>query len=509
LDTTTQAQLAIAPDVQAGRWLVLAAVCLAGLVLPLSFTGAAVALPAIGRALGGSATALNWVVNGFMLAFGSCLMVAGAMADAFGRKRVFASGIVLFVLASIGVAAAPSVVAIGWLRALQGVAAALSMAGGSAALAQEFDGHARIRAFSLLGTTFGVGLAFGPLIAGSLIQAQGWRAIFMLCAVVGALAFVFGVPRMRETRDPQARGVDWAGGASFTVTLVLLTWALMEVPERGWTDGVVFALFVAAAVGLAAFITIEQRVARPMLDLSLFRFRRFVGVQVLPLATACYVVMLVVLPARLIGIEGQGETEAGITMIALSLPLLVVPLLAVQLAHRWSAATLTCAGLLVAATGFWWLGEIAPGQPATAWIAPMLVTGFGTGFAWGLMDGLSVSVVPKERAGMATGIFSTTRVAGEAIALAAVGAALTALIVGQAGPSHAVNAATWMEAAHRTAMGNVPAALALLPAGSGPALTQAYGVAFAQLAHALAAFSVVSAAVVYGLLGRMRLGVAE
>ncbi|KMW44245.1 MFS transporter [Ralstonia insidiosa] len=488
----------------ARRWLVLAAVCMAGLILPLSFTGAAVATPAIGRTLGGSATALNWVVNGFMLAFGSCLMVAGAMADAFGRKRIFASGIALFVLASIGVAVAPGVTAIGWLRGLQGVAAAMSMAGGSAALAQEFDGHARIRAFSLLGTTFGVGLAFGPLIAGALIQAAGWRAIFALCAVVGTLAFVFGVPRMRETRDPDARGVDWAGAASFTATLVLLTWALMEAPERGWADGAVLMLFAAAVIGLVAFIVIEQRVSRPMLDLSLFRFRRFVGVQFLPIATACYVVMLVVLPARLIGIEGQSETQAGITMIALSLPLLMVPLLAVQLAHRWSAATLTCAGLLVAAVGFWWLGDVAPGAAATAWIAPMLLTGFGTGFAWGLMDGLSVSVVPKERAGMATGIFSTTRVAGEAIALAVVGAALTALIVAQTGTSGTVSAAAWMEAAHRTAMGNVSAALTLLPAGSGPMLTAAYGVAFAQLAHALAVVSVVSAAVVWGLLGRSR-----
>ncbi len=489
-------------QVHAGRWLVLAAVCMAGVILPLSFTGAAVATPAIGRTLGGSATALNWVVNGFMLAFGSCLMVAGAMADAYGRKRIFASGIALFVLASIGVAMAPSVMAIGWLRALQGVAAALSMAGGSAALAQEFDGHARIRAFSLLGTTFGVGLAFGPLIAGALVQTMGWRAIFVLCAVVGTLAFVFGVPCMRETRDPQARGVDWAGAASFTATLVLLTWALMEVPERGRADGVVLALFAAAALGLTAFIVIEQRVTRPMLDLSLFRFRRFVGVQFLPIATACYVVMLVVLPARLIGIEGQGETEAGITMIALSLPLLAVPLLAVQLAHRWSAATLTCFGLLLAAVGFWWLGDVAPGQPATAWIAPMLLTGFGTGFAWGLMDGLSVSVVPKERAGMATGIFSTTRVAGEAIALAVVGAVLSALIVAQTGTSGVVSAGTWMEAAHRTAMGNVSAALALLPAGSSPMLTSAYGAAFTQLARALAGVSVISAVVVWALLGR-------
>ena len=250
------------------------------------------------------------------------------------------------------------------------------------------------------------------------------------------------------------------------------------------------------------FVFVDAGGRRVHLAHVVWRSGAEVGVQFLQLATACYVAMLVLLPARLIGIEGQGETEAGVTMIALSLPLLVVPLLAVQLAHRCSAAALTCGGLLVAAMGFWWLGDVAPGQPAAAWILPMLLTGFGTGFAWGLMDGLSVSVVPKERAGMATGIFSTTRVAGEAVTLAVVGAVLTALIVSQARASGGANVATWMEAAHRTAMGNVPAALALLPAASAPTLISAYVAAFAQIAHALAVVSVVSAAVVWGLLGR-------
>ncbi len=144
----------------------LAAICLAALILPLSFTGGTVATPMIGRDLGGSPLALNWITNAFMLSFGSLLMTAGALADTFGRKRVFASGVLAFVIISIVIAWAPNILWLDVLRAAQGIAAAAALAGGSAALAQAFDGMARTRAFSLLGTSFGVGLAFGPLLAG-------------------------------------------------------------------------------------------------------------------------------------------------------------------------------------------------------------------------------------------------------------------------------------------------------------------------------------------------------
>ncbi|ALN60659.1 major facilitator superfamily MFS_1, putative [Lysobacter enzymogenes] len=148
------------------RFWILGAICLAGLVLPLSFTAPPVAIPAIAAELGGSPVALNWMTNAFMLAFGSCLMAAGTLADTYGRKRVFATGIVAFAAVSLLLALAPSLAALNALRVLQGVAAALALAGGNAALSQEFHGPARIRAFSLLGTAFGLGLAFGPSLAG-------------------------------------------------------------------------------------------------------------------------------------------------------------------------------------------------------------------------------------------------------------------------------------------------------------------------------------------------------
>lgn len=415
-------------ETQTGKLPVLMAVCLAALVLPLSFSGGAVATPAIGNDLGGSPTTLNWITNAFMLTFGSSLMAAGALADQFGRKRLFMTGIVAFSIFSLALSRAPTILILDVFRAGQGFAAAAALAGGTSALAQEFEGQARTRAFSLLGTTFGVGLAFGPLLAGFLIELFGWRAIFLSGTVIGTISLLLTATQMQESRDPDASGLDWPGAFTFTGTLTLFTYGMIEAPDMGWSHPVILAALLGSVAMLAAFILVEARSARPMLDLSLFRYPRFVGVQVLPIATCyCYVVLLVLLPLRFIGVGGLNEIEAGLLLIALSAPMLVVPLAAAYLVRWFSAGILSGVGLLLAAIGLFWLGRVDPASSGMAVAFPMLLIGLGTGLPWGLMDGLSVSVVPKERAGMATGIFSTTRVAGEGVALAIVSAILASL----------------------------------------------------------------------------------
>ena len=150
----------------AERWLVLLSVCLAAMTMPLTFTGPAVALSRIAADLGGSPIALNWVTNAFMLTFGASLMAAGALADNHGRKRIFLSGLCLYVAASLGAMLAPDIVWFDMFRAAQGIGSAFAFAGGASALAQEFEGPLRLRAFSFLGTSFGIGLAFGPIASG-------------------------------------------------------------------------------------------------------------------------------------------------------------------------------------------------------------------------------------------------------------------------------------------------------------------------------------------------------
>ncbi|TGT75234.1 MFS transporter [bacterium M00.F.Ca.ET.159.01.1.1] len=480
----------------AGKWLVLLAVCLAAMTMPLSFTGPAVALSRIAADLGGSPIELNWVTNAFMLTFGASLMAAGALADNHGRKRIFLIGLATYVLAALGATLAPSIVWFDIFRALQGIGGAVAFAGGASALAQEFDGQSRLRAFSFLGTSFGIGLAFGPVASGLLIDAFGWRAIFLLVALLAVAAAVLGLRAVSESRDPDATGLDWAGAGTFTLALAALTCGVLLAPQNGWADPLVIALLGMAAICFGAFVLVERRVRRPMLDLTLFRFPRFVGVQFLAAAPAyAFVVLLVLLPIRFIGIEGMSEIKAGQLMICLSGPLLILPLLAGQLARWIAPATICGVGLLVAAAGLVWLSRV----PAvdSALVSPLVLIGVGIALPWGLMDGLAVSVVPKERAGMAVGIFNTTRVACEGVALAIVMAVLSGFAALQLGDQGLAPPAEASSAAQLLVTGNVGGTAQHLPLADASALIQAYETAFDRLLVVLATITVLTAIVVF------------
>jgi len=484
----------------------LIAVCLANLMIPLAFTGPAVSVPAIGADLGGSAVALNWVVNAWMLTFASSVMATGALADLVGRKRCFLVGLGGFALASAAVGAAPGIVILDVLRGVQGVFGAMILTSGTALLAQDYHGAERARAFSLLGTTFGVGLAFGPMIAGGLVEVASWRALFFLLALIAAPIFVFGIVKVTESADPDARGVDWIGTVTFTGALAALTVAIVRGPRDGWASPVVLGLAAVCVVLLVAFVVGERRQARPMLDLSLFRYPRFVGVQLLPIATGFgFVAMLVYLPLWFIGVLGLSEVEAGLAALPITAPILVVPFLAGLLARRVAPNRLAGIGLGGVAAGCLWLTVLSPDGGVVPMIAPMLLIGIGAGLPWGLQDGLSVSVVPPERAGMASGIFTTSRVASEVIAIAAIGAGLVTLSAAALADAAAGGALPGgldpRRLADAIATGGLDAAANLAPPELREAVRAAAGEAHAEAFRAvlrgLAAIAAVSAAICF------------
>ncbi|TIV64067.1 MAG: MFS transporter, partial [Mesorhizobium sp.] len=222
----------------------------------------------------------------------------------------------------------------------------------------------------------------------------------------------------------------------------------------------------------------------------------FVGVQFLAAAPAyAFVVLLVLLPIRFIGIEGMSEIKAGQLMICLSGPLLILPLLAGQVARWIAPATICGVGLLVAAAGLVWLSRV----PAVdgALVAPLILIGAGIALPWGLMDGLAVSVVPKERAGMAVGIFNTTRVACEGVALAIVMAALSSFTAAQLGAQAFASPVQAAAAAQLLATGNVGETAQHLPKANASVLIQAYQTAFDRLLVVLATITVLTAIVVF------------
>jgi len=257
------------------------AACLTGLLIPLCFTGPAVVPPSISQELGGTAVQLNWVVNGYILTYGSAMMAAGSLTDIYGRKRVWLLGLALFALVTFAIPLAPSVVWIDVLRLVQGLGGAAAFAGAMTSLAQTFHGTLRTRVFSLLGTTFGIGLAFGPLASGWLVETLSWQWVFLATALIGVAGFLLVWKGATESRGPYSSGLDWPGAIRFTTALTSFTYGILLAPKEGWQSGYVLGALLASVALFIAFIYIERRVARPMLDLSFFRSTRFVGVQLL------------------------------------------------------------------------------------------------------------------------------------------------------------------------------------------------------------------------------------
>ncbi|MBH1580913.1 MFS transporter [Stenotrophomonas maltophilia] len=482
------------------RWTLLA-VCLAALALPLSFSAGAVAVPALARSVASSPSVLAWVTNAFMLTFGSLLLAAGGLADRYGRRRLFLLGTAGFTIATIAVCLAPTLPSLDLARGLQGVAAAAALASGTAALAHAWQGPMRGRVFALLGATFGAGVALGPLLAGLLLQALGWRSVFAVGGVLTLAAFVLGARVLPESHGERGR-LDVGGMLGFSLMLAALTLALLWLGEFGLHTVRVQLVLLATLLLGAVFICIERLHRSPLLDLSLFSQPAFLGVQLLPVATCFgYVVLLVVLPLQLLGVHGQSATLVGLQMLALSAPMLVLPMLVARWAERVGSARLCTLGLLVCASGLYLLSRHASQPSPSQWVPWLMLVGAGTALPWGLMDGLSVSVVPVQRAGMAAGIFGTVRVAGEGIALAAV-TALLALLIGHqlqgASPASLARAGAYL------ATGAREQAQALLPAMSRMQLQHASSEALATLLRVLALLTAACAALLHLLLRKRK-----
>lgn len=443
------------------------AICLAALALPLTFSGGAIATPDLARSFGYSGPLLSWVVNGFMLVFGALPLAAGALADRIGRRRVFRWGLSGFVLSGAALALAPGLLVVDLLRALQGLCAAATLAGGGAVLAQIADDSRRRRAFSLLGATFGFGLAFGPLAAGLALELGGWRAVFLLASGVASLSLFGGIGAIPESRSVPTTRFDIVGAALFAGVLICLTsWAVL-LPGRGPGHPVEIGLLGATGLGLMAFLRSQRRGSSPMIDVSLLDNRAFLAVQALPVATCfCFVTLLVVVPLQLIG-AGHDEVSAGAICMALSLPVFVIPVILSRIGHH-DPRRLVAAGLGLAGLGLVGLAFVPFDGPVLPLMAVLLVIGCGTGLPWGIMDGLAIEVAPRDKAGVAAGLFSTVRVASEGIVLALVSAGHVQVLAGLAGIGDA-------DALAIVAGGPVPA-------GLGDAVRTSHRVLFLSLA---------------------------
>lgn len=406
-------------------WPTVTAVGVASAMLPFSVTGAAMALPDMSAQLGASVSAAQWMLNAFNVTFAALPLAAGSLADRYGRRRVLLIGVTLVGAMSLLIALAPSMALVDLARAIQGGGGAAVLASGAAVLAHGTPRSRRPLAFGILGACFGSGLAVGPLVAGALVGTVGWRSVFLLVAAMSivALSCAFRAP---ESRNPQPPPFDVAGLLAFTAGLGCLSFAFVQAGTAGWTAPGTGWLLVGAALLLVLFAVVELRLGdRAMFDVRLFRRPEFVAVVCQPFTvTLGFVILLIYLPSYLQGVGQQDGLASGLLLLPLTVPVLVLPIFAGQLAAR--RAVLTSASAFIALGALLLLTL----RVDSSWLdlaLPLLPFGIGVGLAFGVMDNAAVSTVPIEHAGAAAGIFNTMRITGESVAVAGAAALLTTL----------------------------------------------------------------------------------
>jgi EmrB/QacA subfamily drug resistance transporter len=408
----------------ARKWWTLLAVSVATFMLLLDITVVNTALPAIEEDLGASFTELQWVIDAYTLSLAALVLTAGSLADRLGRRRVFAAGLGIFTVASLAAGLAPDPTFLNVARAIQGIGGAIMFAVSLALVAQEFaPGRERGTAMGIYGATIGVSVAIGPLVGGALVNALGWEWVFFLNVPVGIAAIAMTYLKLRETRDPNATRVDWAGLVTFSSALFLLVLGLLRGNEEGWGSTMIVSLFAAAAALMLAFLAIESRVKEPMLPLRLFRKPAFTGVQLAALGiSASMFALFLYITFYLQNYLGHSPLEAGLIYLPFTVINFFVAAAGGALLARLPARVIMSVGLLMSGVGLLLMGGLNPTDDWTALLGGFLIAGAGTGLLNPVIADVAVSVVPKEQSGMAAGINDTFRQVGIAVGIAAWGA---------------------------------------------------------------------------------------
>src|SRR5271170_4574807 len=405
------------------KWWTLIAVSVAIFMLLLDITVVNVALPDIQRSLHSSFEDLQWVVNAYSLTLAAFLLTAGATADLIGRRRVFVMGLIVFTASSAVCGLSTTPLMLNLARAVQGTGGAMMFATSLALIAQAFHGKERGVAFGVFGGVIGAAVAIGPVVGGVITSGIGWEWIFFVNVPIGIAAVFLTLSQVSESRDPNAKGVDWIGLVTFSGSLFLLVFALIEGNEKGWGSTRILAFLIGSAVLLVLFLIAELRQQRPMLDLSLFRRPAFAGASIVAFAvSASMFSMFLYLTLYIQDVLGYDPLQAGLRFLPITLLTFVVAPISGKLSVRIPVRVLLGSGLLLVSLGLLAMTAIDATSGWTTLIPGFVIAGTGIGMINPPLASTAVGVVHHSRSGMASGINNTFRQVGIATGIAGLGA---------------------------------------------------------------------------------------
>ncbi|MGO9341184.1 MAG: DHA2 family efflux MFS transporter permease subunit [Acidimicrobiales bacterium] len=406
----------------------MAVLCVSALIVNLDNTILNVALPTLVRVLHASSSELQWIVDSYAMVFAGLLFVAGSLADRFGRKRFFLIGLAVFATGSTGAAFSGSVhLLIAW-RAVMGAGAALTIPSSLSIINDVFrDPKERSRAIGVWAGTVGLGIAIGPIAGGLLLSSFWWGSIFLVNVPIVIAGFAGALVIVPDSKNPVAERPDPVGALLSIAGLGLLLWAIIEAPTRGWASGEVIGVGSASLLVLGTFLAWEARSRQPMLDLTIFRSRRFSVAAAAECLGAFGLLGALFLQTQFLQFDlGFSPIKAGLSILPMA-GMLVASALASPLVARLLGLKLTvAAGLGSVAGGLWAISTVSTASTRYPAVVPgLLLIGLGAGLLLPTATNSVVGSVPQGESGVGSASNAVALQVGGALGVAVMGSVMS------------------------------------------------------------------------------------
>ncbi|HVV08523.1 MFS transporter [Amycolatopsis sp.] len=430
------------------RMLILAICCLSLFLVSMDNTIVNLALPALQRDFNTRVSSLQWTIDAYSLVVASLLMLSGSTADRVGRRRTFQTGLAVFTLGSLLCSVAPNVTLLIVFRMVQAVGGSMLNPVAMSIVTNTFtDARERARAIGIWAGVFGVSMALGPVVGGALVGAVGWRSIFWINVPFGVAALVLAAVFVPESKASRARRVDPVGQTLIFLILGVLTYGIIEAPQAGWLSAQTLGCFAFAVVAVAVLVPYEKRRDEPLIDPRFFSSAPFSGATLIALCSfACMGGFLFLNAIYLQNVRGLSPLHAGLLTLPTAAMIFVLSPLAGRIVARWGARLpLMAGGAGILASGLL-LTRIEADSPLALLIVTYFVFGIGFGMVNPPITNTAVSGMPREQAGVAAAVASTSRMVGGALGVAVLGAVVTSRVHGSvaAGFAQASHVAWWI-----------------------------------------------------------------
>ena len=429
------------------RWWTLAGCCAGLFLLMLDSTIVTLALPSIQEEVEASSAELQWILSSYLLVIGALVITGGRLGDIRGRRSVFVYGMALFGAGAVvaALSQSPEVLIAG--RVLQGVGAAGMLSLSLAIASAEFSPEERPRALGIWAGVSAAALALGPLLGGVLVEAISWRWVFWSAlpfVVLGIACIHYSRPPEREPRS-SAR-LDVPGVITLTIGLLLLIGALVQGRDWGWGSAATVGCLVGGALSLAVFVFVERRTDEPIVDFALFRNGPYFGASAAAFAlVGCWWGLIFYQPQYLQNSLDYSPTEAGLLILPVTLPMVVISPFAGRLIERFGARALMTVGMCAGVAGLILLTRTTATTGYGTLLPGYVLFGIALGLVYAPMSTAAMTAMPDAKAGIAAGVLAMNRIVAGALALGAVAAVYGHLETERVGDAaYALAGSTWV-----------------------------------------------------------------